>query len=601
VSSEVIRDGKRPVALATIARRSGVFNNSTAPVAIWKGCTLTRYLGELLIEQGKLDKEKLNRALKLQKGSGERLGVLLVQLGLLSERDVAQGLAEQLNLPLATTDCYPEVPLLDGQITPGFLKKAKVMPLSLHHNHLALAMADPLDRFTQKALELATGKRVEPRVGIPSDIEAAFQRHYGNGTSSMAKVVEDIAGPTEEQELDDIQHLRDLAAEAPIIRLVNSLITKALEARASDIHIEPFENKLTIRYRIDGVLRDTEAPPVRSTTAAVISRIKVMANLNIAERRLPQDGRIRLRIAGREFDVRVSTVPTMHGESVVLRILDRTSVPLEFEVLGFTSATLPIFETVLTRPHGIVLVTGPTGSGKTTTLYAALQALNTPDKKILTVEDPVEYQLEGINQIQVKPQIGLTFAHALRSILRQDPDVIMVGEMRDLETSRIAVQAALTGHKVFSTLHTNDAATSVTRLLDMGVEDYLLTSTVSGVLAQRLVRKLCENCKEPYTALPELVEHCGFQQLGIDGNVTLHQARGCRHCSGLGYRGRTCILELLVLSDPIRQVILSHGDATAIQQTAIAHGMITMYQDGLHKVLGGLTTLEEVVRVTQES
>ncbi|MGC1953205.1 MAG: type II secretion system ATPase GspE [Gammaproteobacteria bacterium] len=561
---------------------------------------MTQYLGELLIEQGKLDKEKLDRALKLQKGRGERLGTLLVQLGLLSERDVAQGLAEQLNLPLVAPDGYPEVPLLDGQVTPEFLKKAKAIPLSLHHNCLSVAMADPLDHYIQEALELATGKKIEPQIGVPSDIEAAFQRHYGNGTSSMAKVVEDIAGPAEEQELDDIQHLRDLAAEAPIIRLVNSLITRALEARASDIHIEPFENKLTIRYRIDGVLRNTEAPPVRST-AAVISRIKVMANLNIAERRLPQDGRIRLRIAGREFDMRVSTVPTMYGESVVLRILDRTSVPLEFAALGFTSAILPTFKALLDRPHGIILVTGPTGSGKTTTLYTALQTLNTPDKKILTVEDPVEYQLEGINQIQVKPQIGLTFAHALRSILRQDPDVIMIGEMRDLETARIAVQAALTGHMVFSTLHTNDAATSVTRLLDMGVEDYLLTSTVSGVLAQRLVRILCENCKEPYTALPELASHLGFQQVEADHSVTLYRARGCELCSGLGYRGRICILELLVLSDQVRQVILNHGDATAIQRAAIAHGMITMYQDGLDKVLGGLTTLEEVVRVTQES
>lgn len=561
---------------------------------------MTRRLGELLIEQGKLDKEKLERALKLQKGSGERLGVLLVQLGLLSERDVAQGLAEQLNLPLVPPDRYPEVPLLDGQITPEFLKKSKVIPLSLRHNQLSVAMADPLDSYTQEALKLATGKTIEPQIGVPSDIEAAFQRHYGDGISSMTKVVEDSAEPAAEQELDDIQHLRDLAAEAPIIRLVNSLIAKALEGRASDIHIEPFENKLIIRYRIDGVLRDTEAPSVRST-AAVISRIKVMANLNIAERRLPQDGRIRLRIAGREFDVRVSTVPTMHGESVVLRILDRTSVPLDFAALGFTSLILPTFQSVLDRPHGIVLVTGPTGSGKTTTLYAALQALNTPDKKILTVEDPVEYQLEGINQIQVKPQIGLTFAHALRSILRQDPDVIMVGEMRDLETARIAVQAALTGHKVFSTLHTNDAATSVTRLLDMGVEDYLLTSTVSGVLAQRLVRTLCENCKEPYTALPEISVHLGFQQSGTHQDVTLYRARGCELCSGLGYRGRTCILELLVLSDQVRQVILNRGDATAIQQAAIDHGMVTMYQDGLHKVLGGLTTLEEVVRVTQEA
>jgi general secretion pathway protein E len=464
---------------------------------------------------------------------------------------------------------------------------------------VVVAVANPLDDYAVEALQLATGKRVVWQVGVASEIESAFQRQYTNGTSSMAQIVEDI-GTSELDETEDIRHLKDLASEAPIIRVVNLLITRALECSASDIHIEPFENALKVRYRVDGVLRDVEAPPVRSS-AAVISRIKVMANLNIAERRLPQDGRIRIRIAGREFDMRISTTPTMHGESVVMRILDKATVPLDFRALGFASELLPVFEELLMRPHGIILSTGPTGSGKTTTLYAALSTLNTPDRKVVTVEDPVEYQLNGINQIQIKPQIGLTFANALRSILRQDPDVIMVGEMRDLETCKIAVQAALTGHKVFSTLHTNDAASSVTRLLDMGIEDYLLTSTLNGVLAQRLVRTLCPQCKKPYLALPELAEELRLSRFSRPGEVTLFEAVGCGHCDRSGYRGRTSILELLVMSDPVRQIVLNRGDAGAINRAAVDHGMTSMYEDGLRKAVAGLTTIEEVVRVTQES
>lgn len=561
---------------------------------------MTTPLGELLLQQQKIDRDKLERALRVQRDSGQRLGILLVQLGLVAEKDIAEALAVQLNLPVTAPGEYTDVPVLDGQVSPEFLKQAKAVPISAGNDCIVVSVADPLDGYTVEALELATGKKIEKRIGTASDIEAAFQRQYGDGTTQMGQLVEDIQDASQEQDVDDIQHLRDLASEAPIIRLVNLLIAKALETRASDIHIEPFENQLKIRYRVDGVLKDVEAPPSRSS-AAVISRIKVMANLNIAERRLPQDGRIRLRIAGREFDMRVSTVPTMHGESVVMRILDRGSVPLDFPTLGFSHKTLPQFEEILSRPHGIILVTGPTGSGKTTTLYAALQALNTPDKKILTVEDPVEYQLEGINQIQIKPQIGLTFANALRSILRQDPDVIMVGEMRDLETARIAVQAALTGHKVFSTLHTNDAASSITRLLDMGVEDYLVTSTVNGILAQRLVRTLCNECKEAYSALPEFIEESGLGRFSSSKDITLFRAQGCSQCEGTGYRGRTCILELLTMSDGTRQAILNHGDAAAIQEAGLKEGMTSMYEDGLGKALAGTTTMEEVVRVTEET
>jgi general secretion pathway protein E len=390
-----------------------------------------------------------------------------------------------------------------------------------------------------------------------------------------------------------------MASEAPVVRLVNLLIQRAVESRASDIHIEPFENRLRVRYRVDGVLQDVEAPPAHST-AAVISRFKIMAKLNIAERRLPQDGRIQLRIQGRELDLRVSTVPTLYGESVVLRLLDKGSVVLDFDALGFQGSTLERFLRVLELPHGIIVVTGPTGSGKSTTLYTALHKLNTPDRKIVTVEDPVEYQLEGINQIQVKPQIGLTFASALRSIVRQDPDVIMIGEMRDRETAGIAVQSALTGHLVLSTLHTNDAAGGVTRLLDMGVEDYLLTSTVNGILAQRLVRTLCKHCAEPYEAMPELIEELELHRFSQGKPVMLHRPVGCEHCNGIGYHGRAAIMEFLVVSDPIRRLVLQHTDAGSIQEQAQKEGMRIMYEDGLSKALSGLTTLEEVIRVSQE-
>jgi len=607
VRSDVRPDGLHgsPDAGRGAARRGGgpgpAADDSPAPSgtdAVGHAEAAGDLLGRRLVGQGRLGERELARALRVQEENGGRLGELLVQLGFVAERDVARVLASQLGLALAGADDYGEVAVLPNQVTPEFLRHAGALPIDESDQHVVVAMADPTDRYTLDALALALGKRVEPRVGVRSEIEAAFQRQYGEAESSMAQIVADLDGP-EESEVDDIQRLRDQASEAPIIRVVNLLVTRALRTRASDIHVEPFESALKVRYRIDGVLRDVEAPPVRST-AAVISRVKVMAGLNIAERRRPQDGRIKLRIEGREVDMRISTVPTMHGESVVMRILDKSSVPLDFPSLGFTPDLLPTFEEVLGRPHGIVLVTGPTGSGKTTTLYAALQRLNTPDKKLLTVEDPVEYQLEGINQIQVKPQIGLDFASALRSILRQDPDVIMVGEMRDLETAKIAVQSALTGHKVFSTLHTNDAASSVTRMLDMGIEDFLLTSTLNGILAQRLVRTLCTACRETYRAPRDRIEALGITPPQPGREVTLYRAPGCDECEGTGYRGRTGILELLVVSDAVGRAILEHGDAKAIQRVALDEGMRSMYEDGLRKALAGLTTVEEVVRVTQE-
>ncbi len=559
---------------------------------------MNKQIGELLEERVGLPPEQLERALRLQRDTGERLGSLLVQLGLVAERDLAEVLAEQLGMPVTPADAYPETPAVAGRVTPEFLLHAKAVPIAESKAGVTVAMADPLDQYTIDALRLALSRPIEVQVGVMSEVEGAIQRQYGDEPGTTAQIVEDIPSG-DDPEADDVQHLRDLASEAPVIRLVNRLIAGALESRASDIHIEPFEQSLQVRYRVDGVLRSVQAPPTRST-AAVVSRIKVMANLNIAERRLPQDGRIKLRIQGREIDMRVSTVPTMHGESLVMRILDKDSVPLDFAALGFDGDMLRALNAILDRPYGIVLVTGPTGSGKTTTLYAALQRLNTPEKKILTVEDPVEYQLQGINQIQVKPQIGLSFASALRSILRQDPDIIMVGEMRDLETGKIAVQSALTGHKVFSTLHTNDAASSVTRLLDMGIEDYLVTSTVNGVIAQRLVRNLCASCKEPYEALPELVSELGLHRFANGSTPTLYRPKGCEGCDRTGYRGRTCIVEVLPMSDAVRQSVLGHGDAATIRDVATKEGHLTMFDDGLRKAVHGQTSIEEVERVTRE-
>ena len=558
-------------------------------------------IGELLIERGKLDAPTLERALRLQQESGERLGALLVTLGVVAQRDVAEALAAQLELPMVDVSSYPEFPILEERVSPRFLRETRSLPLREDETEVALAMVDPTDAYTIGAFEMVTGRAVRPMVAMPTELDAALERLYGSGKSAQSQLIGDVETRGDELAFDaDVQQLKDLASEAPVIRLVSLLITNALDMRASDIHVEPFENKLNVRYRVDGVLHDVESPPKR-LSAAVISRIKIMANLDIAERRLPQDGRIRLRVQGKEIDLRVSTVPTMHGESVVMRILDKGGVALDFHKLGFEDDTLKIFLDVLMEPHGILLVTGPTGSGKTTTLYTALDRLNQPDVKILTVEDPVEYQMVGINQIQVKPQIDLTFANALRSIVRQDPDVIMIGEIRDLETAQIAVQSALTGHLVLSTVHTNDASSTVNRLLDMGVEDYLLTSTVIGILAQRLVRKLCDHCKEPYHAVPEVVEQLGLEKFAAGKDITLYHAKGCVQCGQTGYLGRFCILEMLPMTDPLRSLVMKHANSNELKAEAQRGGMFTMYEDGMRKALRGDTTFEEVLRVTREA
>ena len=557
-------------------------------------------LGEILIERGKLDLSNLERALRVQETEKkERIGAILTRTGFAAERDVIDALASQLALPVVPLAAYPELPILEERVSLRFIKESRALPLLEDQDQLILAMVDPLDEYVLNAFHLVTGRTVVAQLAVPSELDSAFERLYGTGKTSMDQIVGEVETRDDDGGNEDLQQLKELASEAPIIRLVSLIISHALQARASDIHIEPFENRLIVRYRVDGVMHEVESPP-RRFSAAVISRIKIMASLDIAERRLPQDGRIKLRLQGKEIDLRVSTVPTMHGESVVMRILDKSGTTLDFATLGFDAVGLERFSQVLSQPHGIVLVTGPTGSGKTTTLYTALDKLNKPDIKILTVEDPVEYQMEGINQIQVKPQIGLTFANALRSIVRQDPDVIMIGEIRDLETAQIAVQSALTGHMVLSTLHTNDAASTINRLLDMGMDDYLLTSTVNGILAQRLVRTLCSHCRQAYPALPEVVEEMQLQRYTSANPVTLYRPVGCEECGGTGYSGRVSIVELLVMTDTIRSMIMRHVTSGEVRQQAIVDGMQTMYENGLSKAVAGVTTIEEVLRVTRE-
>lgn len=550
-----------------------------------------------LTAKGRLKDADLARARRLQEEAGGSLLSLLTRLGLVSERDHAATAAEVLDLPLVNAKDAPELPPEGVALSAKFLKQFHVCPLAQTETHIGLLMADPQDAYALDAVRLATQKDVKVAVALRSEIDDLIERWYGQGRSAMGAIVETAEG--ESGDVDDVEHLRDLASEAPVIRLVNLIIQRAVEMRASDIHIEPFENRLKVRYRIDGVLEEGESPP-SNLTAAVISRIKIMAKLNIAERRLPQDGRIMLRVQGKELDLRVSTVPTAHGESVVMRLLDRETVVFDFERLGFTDQFLPQFQKVLDQPHGILLVTGPTGSGKTTTLYTALSKLNTADVKIITVEDPVEYQIEGINQIQAKPQIGLDFANALRSIVRQDPDIIMIGEMRDLETARIAIQSALTGHLVLSTLHTNNAAGGITRMLDMGVEDYLLTSTVNGILAQRLVRRLEPTHAERYPASPEEIEKFGLRRYQPQGDIYLYRPRGSA-IAPTGYLGRTTIMEFLVMNDELRRAVMRHAGMGEIEQLARQNGMRTMYEDGIAKALAGTTTIEEVLRVTEDA
>ncbi len=561
---------------------------------------MTNSISDTLMKMGLLDQEGYDRVQAATDELGQSTGEILIKLELVSEQNLAKAFSKQYDLPEADSDDYPDQPLFNGTLSGNFLKSSRVMPLSDEGDHVVVAMADPSDSFTIEALEHALGKAVRIKIGLPRDIERAFERAYEEGEGSLSGILKDIDVDFGDVTDDDIKKLKDMASEAPVIRLVNRIISTALEERASDIHIEPYENQLVIRYRVDGVLREVDSPPVE-LTPAIISRIKIMANLNIAERRLTQDGRVSLQIQGKPIDLRVSILPSLYGESAVIRILEDNAVKLEFESLGMGKLLHERFMAVMSQRHGILLVTGPTGSGKTTTLYTALKLLNKPECKIITVEDPIEYQLNGITQVQVNANIGLSFANVLRSIVRQDPDVIMIGEMRDLETAEIAVQSSLTGHVVLSTLHTNDAAGAITRLLDMGVEDYLLTSTVNGVVGQRLVRTLCEQCREEYSPPASFSKRMGLDKhVENYQNIRLYRPVGCKACGGQGYVGRLGIYEILVVDENIRKLILQKAATTDIQEAAIEAGMITMFEDGIDKALRGLTTIEEVRRITRE-
>ncbi len=553
-------------------------------------------IGEVLIRLGKLSKEKLEEALKLQaQSSGEkRLGELLVELGYCTEEDVVEALSIQTGLPVINLREEKIDPDAITLLPPEVAYRHMVLPIEKRDSVLRVAVADPLDVAAEDALRFITGLNVEPYLACPSDIKSLVEQHYMRRVMQESQD-EQIEVIEVEEEIGDPTRL---AKEALVIRLVDMLIRNAVRERATDVHIEPFERTLRIRYRIDGVLHEVP-PPAKRFHAAIVSRIKIMSNLDITERRKPQDGRIRIRVLGREIDLRVSIIPTMFGESVVLRILDRSSSLLTLEQLGMMGDDLSRFERVIKAPYGILLATGPTGSGKTTTLYAAIQRLYTPTLKFITIEDPVEYQIDGVNQIQINPQIGLTFANALRSILRHDPDIIMVGEIRDSETAEIAIHAALTGHLVFSTLHTNDAPGAITRLLEMGMEPFLIASSLQGILAQRLVRKICENCKveyEPGEAVRKALVSEGFEE-AMD--CKFYRGTGCDECRYTGYFGRTGIFELLVMDEAIRELVLRKAPSDEIRQVAIEHGMHTLLQDGLRKVLLGITTIEEVERVTQ--
>ncbi|MBV9742452.1 MAG: Flp pilus assembly complex ATPase component TadA, partial [Acidobacteriia bacterium] len=515
-------------------------------------------LGEILIERHKIEPEDLERALELQQERGDKLGKILADMGLVAQRDVLAALSYQLDLPLVTLDGPPPAaPELEG-LSERFLRQCRAFPIALVDSTLTLAMADPLDFETIAAVRAFSGFEVLTALAAEQEIADAIDKHYGESERQTLLTEGD-----DEQATADLEHLRDMASEAPVIRLVNAMIAEAVEKRASDIHIEPFEKEFRVRFRVDGVLFNQETPP-RELKAAIISRLKLMAKLNIAERRLPQDGRIKLKILGREVDLRVSTLPTLYGESVVMRLLDRSAGDFyDLRRLGFDDRMLARMEHFTSLPHGIFLVTGPTGSGKSTTLYSALKQINQPDRKIITIEDPVEYQMDGINQIHVNPQIGLTFAAGLRHIVRQDPDVIMVGEIRDRETADIAIRAALTGHLVFSTLHTNDAPSAIQRLTDMGVETYLITSSLVAVLAQRLVRVICRNCKE--SAGPTLAP---------DGElVETFRGAGCDECAGTGYNSRVGIFELMEMNDEMRRRVMANEDAALLTQAARRNGM----------------------------
>lgn len=555
-------------------------------------------LGEAMVELGLITPEKLKKAKEEAERTKESLRHVLVRLGMVDEDAIISFIEEQMGIPRIDFSNYIiDLKVID-LIPESLARKYLLMPLFKIGDTLTIAMVDPMDIFAIDEVRLKTKCEVEPVIAAEKDLLKVFEQYYGSrGT------MEDIVKSIDKEKLGlkegvepELKTLEGLVEEAPVVKLVNLIIMEAIKAGASDIHVEPEENSLRTRYRVDGVLHETTTPP-KHLQSAVISRIKILSGMDIAERRVPQDGRFQLKVEGRQIDCRVSTIPTVYGENVVMRLLDLTNVLLGLKDLGFSADVLKSYEKLIHKPYGIILVTGPTGSGKTTTLYSSLSIINSPEKNIVTIEDPIEYRMEFVRQMQVNPKAGLTFANGLRSILRQDPDIIMVGEIRDLDTAEIAIQAALTGHLVLSTLHTNDAPGAVTRLVDMGVEPFLVASSVTAVLAQRLVRLICKDCKETYAPSEEIL-----QDVGLAGakNIKFYRGKGCDNCMNTGYRGRVGIFELMLPSDDIRALTVSKSSTTEIRHAALKDGMKTMQEDGIEKVKAGITTLEEVMRVTQE-
>jgi type IV pilus assembly protein PilB len=550
-------------------------------------------LGGILVRMGLLNELQLQQALDVQARTGERLGRILVRMGLVTEEDLAKAIGVQWGYPYVSLSNTPVDPEVVRLVPQHIASRHKVLAFGRNGERLLVALVDPLNLLALDDVRLVTGMDVEARITTEDELMQAINKYYHVGSIfEQAVVTEEEALSEEEVSID---RLREMVDEAPVVKLVNVILDQAIREGASDIHIEPHRNGLHVRYRIDGVLHDVMSPP-KNLKAALVSRIKIVANLDIAERRRPQDGRIHLKVDGRDIDLRVSTLPTMFGEKVVMRILDQSNALISLNRLGMASDVQAQWEELASKPYGMILVTGPTGSGKTTTLYATLSKINTLDKNIITVEDPVEYQLPRINQVQVNPKAGLTFATGLRSILRQDPDVIMVGEIRDRETAEIAVQAALTGHLVLSTLHTNDAPSAFTRLIDMGIEPFLITSSVIGVLAQRLARTICPKCKEAYRPPREAVRRLS-EELAEEQDLVLYRGAGCEFCRQTGYKGRTGVYELLVVTDRIRERVVQRASSTEIRDVARSEGFRTMRDDGIRKVLEGVTTIEEILRV----
>jgi type IV pilus assembly protein PilB len=565
-----------------------------------------RRIGQILVDLGYLTEEQVDIVLEEQQHRpGELFGRIAVELGFCTQEQVAQALAEQMGLPLVRLRDMTIAPEVLSHVTEPMAQLYRIIPIAFKDNTLTVAMCEPQKLSVIDELRSFLGYEIRPVVATEKDVQEALDRYYSSGTESVESIIEQLENDPQLQraaaELDeegpiDITSAEALAESAPVRKLLNMILLLAIKDHSSDVHFEPFENEFKIRLRGDGVLYEM-VPPPRHLAMALVTRIKVLANLDIAERRLPQDGRIRLSVGGHPVDLRVSVLPTMFGESVVLRILDRSVVMLDLNALGMDPDVLAEFRRIINLPHGIVLVTGPTGSGKTTTLYAALNELNCIEDKIITTEDPVEYDIDGIVQIPIDPTIGNTFAHCLRSILRQDPDKILVGEIRDLETAEIAVQASLTGHMVFSTLHTNDAPSTVTRLRDMGIPAFLITATLEAILAQRLVRKICPQCRETFVPPTETLMELGLRPEQVVGK-RFYRGRGCVHCNSTGFKGRTGIFELLVMNDEIRDVINRGAGTEQIREVALEQGMRPLREAGLLKIFDGTTTCEEVIRET---